>query len=72
MSSRITESMVDAALRGEFDYRQRERSLGSMFVPTDRAIVRAMLEAALATIPDQDAPAKVATSRIVTAKRPRR
>jgi hypothetical protein len=61
----VTESMIDAALRGEFDHRQRERSLGAMFVPLDRPLVRAMLEAALTAAPAPPSALRDAAARVL-------
>jgi hypothetical protein len=69
--------MIDAARRAEFDYHQRERLLGAeRFIPTPDAIIRAMLEAAIAIETRADTPVAASVSgspapRIVTAFKPR-
>jgi hypothetical protein len=45
---KVTDEMVQAARRAEYDYYQRSRRLGSdRFVPTPDLVIRTMLEAAL-------------------------
>jgi hypothetical protein len=71
---RVTQSMVEAARRAEFDYYQRGRKLPTgAFVPTSDAVIRAMLEAAMAELPEPDTQASSSpdTPMIVTARKPR-
>jgi hypothetical protein len=71
---RVTQSMVEAARRAEFDYYQRGRKLPTgAFVPTPGAVIRAMLEAAMAELPEPDTQAASSqdTPLIVTARKPR-
>ena len=71
----MTQQMVDAARRGEFDYYQRNRLIGSdRFIATPDAVIRAMLEAALASAPDHAAPVGQGAGpipRIVTTRKPK-
>jgi hypothetical protein len=77
---RITLEMIEAARRAEFDYFQRGRLIGSArFIPTPDEVIKVMLAAAFALVPDQTAApgpaaaiAAVATkpAAIVTASRP--
>jgi hypothetical protein len=69
---RITAEMIEAARRAEFDYYQRGRLLGDgRFIPTPDPVIRAMLEAAFAKIPDETA-ATAKPPAIVTTPKPRR
>jgi hypothetical protein len=71
---RVTQSMVEAARRAEFDYYQRNRLLSERpFIPTPDPVIRAMLEAALADTPADPAPSSEGPERprIVTARKPR-
>jgi hypothetical protein len=76
---RITRAMIEAAQRAEFDINQRMRRLGAeRFVPTPPEVVRAMLQAALATVEMEIRAKEVRPSSpqrpqvtIVTARKPR-
>ncbi|MGE4043436.1 MAG: hypothetical protein AB7F35_01190 [Acetobacteraceae bacterium] len=47
--------MIDAARRAEFDVYQRAGAIGAdRFIPTPDSVIRAMLEAALKTLPAQE------------------
>jgi hypothetical protein len=64
--------MIEAARRAEFDYYQRGRQIGAeRHIPTPDAIIRAMLEGALSTVPEPSAE-PVKAPAIVKAKRPPR
>jgi hypothetical protein len=66
---RVTAQMIQAARRAEYDHFNKGRTAADgRFIPTPDAIIRAMLEAALATVEPDKAP----TPRIVTATKPRR
>ena len=51
----ITAAMLRAARRAEFDYYYRNRELGSRFVPMPDGQMREILEAAIASIGEEDA-----------------
>jgi hypothetical protein len=60
---KVTRDMIVAARRGEYDYHQRNRTLGpGPFRPTPDAVIRAMLEAALSDI--SDGPVAAATDTV--------
>jgi hypothetical protein len=75
MAIRVTQDMITAARRAEYDYYQKGRVGGSdRFIPTPDPVIRVMLEAAmkLVTEPEPRAgepPRK--QSAIVTAVRPK-
>src|SRR3954464_15473713 len=49
---RVTRAMIEAARRAEYDFHQRECLIGAeRFIPTPDAVIRAMLEAVLKTLP---------------------
>jgi hypothetical protein len=66
---KVTPAMMRAAQRAELDFYQKGRSIGARFVPTP--LIRAMLNAALATIQATPEAAEPA-SWIVDASRPKR
>jgi hypothetical protein len=51
----ITAAMLRAARRAEFDYYHRNRELGSRFVPIPDGQMQEILEAAIASIGEEDA-----------------
>jgi hypothetical protein len=71
--------MIVAAQRAEFDVNQRMRTLGAdCFIPSPPEVIRAMLEAALATVEMEIRAKEVRPSppqrpklTIVTARKPR-
>jgi hypothetical protein len=63
--------MIEAARRAEFDYYQRGGMLGSRFIPTPDAVIKAMLEAAIGDAPPQPVPGQKVPA-IVTAAKPKR
>jgi hypothetical protein len=70
---KVSQAMVDAARRGEFNHYQRGRMLNARFIPTPDAVIRAMLEAALASLPDEPQPPPGGRgTRIAVARKPRR
>lgn len=66
----VTSAMVTAARRAEFDYYQKGRALSTeRFIPTPDAVIRVMLEAALAlAIPQQGSEAPKRPSIVVAEK----
>lgn len=72
---KATHSMIIAARRAEADYYQRRRTEAGRFIPTPDAIIKAMLDAALALVEPVAAPTwtrRRMASTIVEASPPRR
>ena len=66
---RITLEMIEAARLAEFEH-HRGRLGSERFIPTPDPVIKAMLEAAFAQIPDEVA-ATVKPAAIVTSRKPR-